>query len=286
MSRSMAGRVAVVTDSTAYLPTELAARYDIRVVPLQVSIGERTGDEGTEVTPDDVAQALLVRRTQVRTSRPAPARFAQEYADAQSAGADAVVVVTMSAALSGTFEAATGGCDGATCEVQCVDSRTTAMGLGFAVLAAARCAADGASTAAVASAAHEAAAATRTLFYVDTLEHLRRGGRIGRARALVGTALSVKPILHIEGGEIALLDKVRTASRARARLVDLAVEAAGDRHVDVAVHHAASEDLPDAVVGELRARVPKLRDLVVSQLGAAITAHTGPGVVGVVVSPA
>jgi fatty acid-binding protein DegV len=95
----------------------------------------------------------------------------------------------------------------------------------------------------------------------------------------------VKPILHIEGGEIALLDKVRTASRARARLVDLAVEAAKDGLVDVAVHSATDEG-PDALVEELRARLPKVRDVVIAQLGAAITAHAGPGAVGIVVSPA
>jgi DegV family protein with EDD domain len=283
MSSPGAARVAVVTDSTAYLPAELAERYGIRVVPLQVTIGDRSGDEGTEITNDDVAAALLERGATVVTSRALPARFEQAYADAHAAGADGVVVVTMSSVLSGTFDSAQTACAGAPCEVRCVDSRTTAMGLGFAVLAAARAAEGGGPVADVERIANETAAGTRTFFYVDTLDYLRRGGRIGRARALVGTALAVKPILHMEGGEIALLDKVRTASRARTRLVDLAVAAAGDTQVDVAVHHATADE-PADVIAELRRRVPKLRDLVVAQLGAAITAHTGPGVVGLVIS--
>jgi DegV family protein with EDD domain len=282
---SAAGQVAVVTDSTAYLPADLADQYDIHVVPLQVTIGERCGDEGADVTPGDVRRALLERGTVVRTSRPAPTRFEAAYADAAAQGATGVVAVTISAALSGTYESAETAAHGAPCDVRCIDSRTTVMGLGFAVLAAARCAANGGAVGDVARAANEAARGSRTLFYVDTLDYLRRGGRIGFARALVGTALAVKPILHIEGGEIALLDKVRTASRARARLVDLAVEAAKDGLVDVAVHSATDEG-PDALVEELRARLPKVRDVVIAQLGAAITAHTGPGAVGIVVSPA
>ena len=285
MNESAAGRVVVVTDSTAYLPTELATRYDIRVVPLQVTIGDRCGDEGVDVTPADVRTAMVERGLAVRTSRPPPASFAQVYAQAHESGASGVVAVTMSAALSATYESAETAALDAPCEVRCVDSRTAVMGLGFAVLAAARCAGEGGSVRDVTRAASEAARATRTLFYVDTLEHLRRGGRIGPVRALVGTALAVKPILHIDAGEIALLDKVRTASRARARLVDLAVEAAADVPVDIAVH-TATEHGADLLVDEVRGRVPKLRDLVTAQLGAAITAHTGPGAVGIVISPA
>ena len=278
------GRVAVVTDSTAYLPAELATRYNVSVVPLQVTIGDRSGDEGIEVLPAEVTRALL-EHTAVTTSCPAPARFAQAYDDAHRAGASGVIVVTMSAVLSGTYDAAQTAAREVLSDVRCVDSRATAMGLGFAVLAAARAAAAGASLDEVARAASETAAEAETFFYVDTLEYLRRGGRIGRARALVGAALAVKPILHIDDGEIALLDKVRTASRARARLVDLAVAAAGDDPADIAVHHATAAG-SDAIAVELRQRVPKLRELITAELGATVTAHTGPGAIGIVVAPA
>ena len=122
------------------------------------------------------------------------------------------------------------------------------------------------------------------LFYVDTLEHLRRGGRIGAAAALVGTALAVKPLLHVVDGRIAPLEKVRTASKALARLEDLAVQRAADDPVDVAVHHLAAGEKAAALAERLRSRLPQLVDLHVSEVGAVVGAHVGPGLLGVVVS--
>ena len=278
-------RVAVVTDSTASLPDGVAEEHGVRVVPLQVTIGDRHGDEGVEIGPYDVELALRERAVVMQTSRPSPLRFREAYDAAVADGASAIVVITLSAALSGTFESAEMAGKECSVELHAVDSRSTAMGLGFAVLAAARAAATGAPALDVAHRARQVAAETRALFCVDTLEYLRRGGRIGAVRALVGTALSVKPILHIENGEIALLEKVRTASRARARIVELAVAAAGQRDVDVALHHVTTDKPPDEIADELRERLPNLRLLVTSPLGATVAAHVGPGVVGIVVAP-
>ena len=122
------------------------------------------------------------------------------------------------------------------------------------------------------------------VFYVDTLEHLRRGGRIGAAAALVGTALAVKPLLHVVDGRIAPLEKVRTASKALARLEDIAVQRAGDGPVDLAVHHLAAQDKAAALLDRLRARIPALVSSHVSEVGAVVGAHVGPGLLGVVVS--
>jgi DegV family protein with EDD domain len=159
------------------------------------------------------------------------------------------------------------------------------MGCGFPVLAAARSAAAGADAAEVAEAARRTAAETSTYFVVDTLEHLRRGGRIGAAAAILGSALAVKPVLHVKDGRVVPLEKVRTAARANSRLVQRAVEAAGDGPVSVAVHHLAAGDRAERLAAELRERIPALRELHVSELGAAIGAHVGPGAVGVVVAP-
>jgi DegV family protein with EDD domain len=167
--------------------------------------------------------------------------------------------------------------------VRVVDSRSTAMGLGFPVLAAASAAADDAPLEEVYSAAVATAERTTTLFYVDTLEHLRRGGRIGAAQALLGTALSVKPILHVREGRIVPLEKVRTASKGVSRLEALAVAAAGDGPADVAVHHLAAPDRARTLAERLRTRLPNLRRLVESEVGAVVGAHVGPGVLGVVV---
>jgi DegV family protein with EDD domain len=275
-------RVAVVTDSTAYLPAEVAA--GLTVVPLTVVISGTEGHEGVDVTPSDVARALTARRTTVTTSRPAPGEFTEVYGRLLDGGASGIVSVHLSAELSGTCDAAGLAAEEFDGRVAVVDSRSTGMGLGFPALAAAASAAAGADLAQACAAARAAAERTTTLFYVDTLEFLRRGGRIGAASALVGTALAVKPILWVSGGAIVVRDKVRTASRALARLVDLAVEAAGEGDVDLAVHHLAAPEraelLTDAIVDRLGDRV---RERYLTEVGAAVAAHVGPGLAGVVV---
>ncbi|MCF6743208.1 DegV family protein [Blastococcus sp. KM273128] len=275
--------VAVLTDSAAYLPRELADELGIRVVSLYVVLAGRSGREGEDVSSEDVARALMTRGQRVSTSRPTPGDFVAAYRAALDAGADRVVSVHLSAELSGTWDAArVAASQVGEHVVSVVDSRSAAMGTGFAVLEAARAAAAGADGDTVARVARETAARTRTLFVVDTLEHLRRGGRIGSAAAVLGSALAVKPVLHVVDGRVVPLEKVRTSARAMARLVQHVVEHAGEREVSLAVHHLAAAERADRLVTELRARVPGLRDLHVSELGAAIGAHVGPGAVGVV----
>jgi len=276
-------RVAVVTDSTAYLPGPLAERHGITVVPLRVSVGGTAGTENTEVTPADVARALSERRITVTTSRPAPADFAAAYRAAFEGGAEAVLSVHLSGQLSGTCSSAQLGAEEAGGPIEVLDSRVIAMGLGFAVLAAAEAAEAGGDLATGAAAARSVTERTTILFYVDTLEYLRRGGRLGAAAALLGTALAVKPILHMRDGSIVLKEKVRTAGRALARLEHLAVEAAGDHACDLAVHHLAAGPRADDLRNRLVARLPKVGNVVLSEVGAVVGAHTGPGVLGVVV---
>jgi DegV family protein with EDD domain len=199
-------------------------------------------------------------------------------------GADNVVSVHLSAALSGTWESATlAAQDFPHGAVRVVDSRSTAMALGYAVLAAATRAAEGAPAAEVQGAATAVVDRTRTMFSVDTLEYLRRGGRIGTAAALLATSLSVKPLLQMVEGQIVPLEKVRTSSRAMARLVELTVQAAGTGRADAAVHHLAVPDRADAVAASLRSALPRLGECRVAELGAVIGAHLGPGVLGTVV---
>jgi DegV family protein with EDD domain len=276
-------RVAVVTDSTSCLTADEVSYLGVHVVPLRVMLGSRSAvDDGVDVTPADVTRALRDRFT-VRTSRPTPAEFASVYRSVLDAGASRIVSVHLSAALSGTWESATlAAQDFPHGAVRVVDSRSTAMGLGFAVLAAARCALDGGSAAAVQGAATDTVDRTRTMFYVDTLEHLRRGGRIGSAQALFATSLAVKPLLQMVEGQIVSLEKVRTSSRAIARLIDLTAAAAGGREVDLAVHHLDAADKAEALLASLRSAVPGLREARVAELGAVIGAHLGPGVLGTV----
>ncbi|MCO1656610.1 DegV family protein [Pseudonocardia humida] len=278
--------VAVVTDSTSYLPEGLVGARDVGVVPLEVRLGSRIGREGVDIGTDELVAALADRSLEVQTSRPTPAEFVRRFRAALDAGAPGVVSVHLSRGLSGTWDAARQAArevDAA--RIRIVDSQATGMGLGFAVLAAADAARAGADIAEVESAAADVAARCRMFFSVETLDRLRRGGRIGAAAALVGTALAVKPLLHVAQGRILPLEKVRTTAKAAQRLVELAVKAAGDGPVDLAVHHLGAAARAEEVAARLRERLPGAARLLVSEVGAVIGAHVGMGLLGVVVVP-
>lgn len=277
--------VAVVTDSTAHLPEGFAERHAVRVVPLRVLIDGRAVLDGVDIGPADLAAAFAGRR-EVTTSRANPDEFLVVYRELLAAGASGVVSVHLSRELSGTWESARLAAEEIGPErVRVVDSRTTVMGLGFAALRAAAAAAAGSAVAEVERVAVRAAAGTRAFFALETLEYLRRGGRIGAGAALLGTALAVKPVLHVENGRIVPLEKVRTTGRAVARLVELAVVAAGDEPVRLAVHHLAAPGRASELATRLDERVPGSAGCLVSEVGAVIGAHTGPGMLGVVICP-
>lgn len=277
--------VAVVTDSTAYLPEELARRCAIRTVALHVSVDGADAVEETAFGPDRLASALAGKH-RVTTSGATPEELARAYREALDAGADGVVSLHLSRRLSGTWDAARLAAEEVDPDrVHVVDSRSTAMGLGFSVLAAAEASLAGFDVSAVETAAAGIAEHTTTVFSVQTLDYLRRGGRIGTAAALVGTALAVKPLLHVDEGRIEPLEKVRTTARAVSRLVEIAVGAAGTGPVAVAVHHLAAPERAEQLAERISARLPHCEDCVVSEVGAVIGAHIGPGAVGVVVLP-
>jgi DegV family protein with EDD domain len=272
----------IVTDSTAYLPEGFAERHGIRVVPLHVAVDGRSRLDGVDFGPAELAAALGDHR-RVTTSRPTPGELAEVYRSVLAGGAEAIVSVHLSRDLSGTWEAARLAAEEVDpARIRVVDSRATGMGLGFAALAA--CAAGGDAECAEESAV-AAAARVKMFFCVETLDHLRRGGRIGAAAAFVGTALAVKPLLHVDDGRIVPLEKVRTMGRAIGRLVDLAASAAGSGPVGLAVHHLAAPERAAELATLLDERVAGSTGCLISEVGAVIGAHTGPGVLGVVVLP-
>lgn len=280
--------VVVVTDSTASLPPDLAEEHGIEVVPLQVVIGAQVYDEGSEgATSELVAQALR-DFVPVSTSRPSPAVLAEVYERLAGGGAQEIVSIHLSGEMSGTFESCQLAARLVDVPVHCVDSRQVGVATGFAALSAAEALRAGASGAEAADTARARAAGAASLFYVDTLEYLRRGGRIGAAAAILGGALSVKPLLCIEDGKVANLERVRTAGRALSRLEDLAVEAAGESSVDVCVAHLANPDRAAALAEKLSARLAGPlagREVWCAELGAVLGAHVGPGMVAVCVAP-
>ncbi len=282
-------RIALVTDSTAMLPAAQAAERGITVVPLQVIVGARAYEEGVdpEATPATIAEALRAY-TPVSTSRPTPAVFLETYERLAAEGAEAVLSVHLSSELSGTFESAQLAARDATVPVRAVDTRQLGMATGYAVLAAADVVDADGSFEEAAGAALARASRTTSLFYVDTLEYLRRGGRIGTAAALLGSALAVKPLLTLEDGRITTREKVRTAGRAVARLEELAADAAERLPVDVAVAHLAAPERAATLADRLRVRLAENlegREVFVGEVGAVLGAHVGPGMVAVVVAP-
>jgi DegV family protein with EDD domain len=280
--------VVVVTDSTAYLP-DIPDAAGVTVVPLHVVLGGESGREGIEIDPASVAKALSApadrgRRITVSTSQPTPAEFAAVYRELFAAGATGIVSVHLAAGLSGTYSGALSAAAEAEGPVEVVDSGSTGMGLGFPALAAATAAAQGKDLMGVRDAAVKAIHNTSTFFYVDTLEHLRRGGRITAVSALLGTALAVKPLLEVVDGQITLRDKVRTAGRALDRLAAIALEAAGDGPVKLAVHHLAAPARAQMLATTLCERLgDRAKACYTSEVGAVVAAHVGPGLAGVVV---
>jgi DegV family protein with EDD domain len=277
------GRVAVVTDSTAYLPADLVASHRITVVPVHVVVDGQAYDEGTQITPTEVAAALR-RWGVVTTSRPSPERFARAYADAAAAGATGIVSVHLSGDMSGTYDSAVLAARDATVPVEVIDSRSVAMGMGFGVLDGARVAEAGGSVDDVAAAVRARIGDSSALFYVDTLDFLRRGGRIGAAQALLGQALAVKPILELVDGRVTPLEKVRTSSRALARLEEIVVARADGRPCDIAVHHLDAAERASTLAARIHTRLSD-SVVMVSEVGAVVGAHVGPGMVAVAVCP-
>jgi DegV family protein with EDD domain len=279
----MRPHVAVVTDSTAYLPAVQASAAKVTVIDVQVVVGGATFDE-TAVSSADITQALREWRP-VSTSRPSPSTFSEAYERLAMDGATEIVSIHLSGAMSATVESSELAAKEASVRVRVVDSRSIGMGLGFAVLAAAQAAASGADGDHVEHAARARCESASVLFYVDTLEYLRRGGRIGKAAALVGSALSVKPLLHLVDGSVTPLEKVRTTSRALARLEELTLERIGAGAADVAVQHLANPDRAHALAARIQERAQGAVAVTVGEVGAVVGAHVGPGMIAVAVSP-
>jgi len=277
--------VAVVTDSTSYLPPELIERHQITIVPLYVVFGgERTVPEVEITDYDAFFEELRTADALPTTSQPSVGDFTSVF-EPLLAGGGEVVSIHISAGLSGTTEAARqakealerDGKGGERIEV--IDSATAAGGLGFMVLAAAKAAAEGKDAKAVAEHVAAARAELKLWFAIDTLEFLKRGGRIGAASAWIGSTLRVKPILTVEG-EMTPVERVRTSSRAFERMIDYARQ----RHESGAdawsAQHIHAPDQCAALI-ERCTEVFGVGPTIVSELGPVLAAHTGPGLLGI-----
>lgn len=274
--------VMVVTDSSARLPEDLRRQWGIRQVPLHILLDEHDLRDGVDDVPDDIHD--YGRAT---TAAATPAELGEVYRQALAdSGGDGVVAVHLSAALSGTVGAAETVAAELGPAVRVIDSKSAAMNTGFVALAAARAAAGEADLDAVAASAAGAVSRNYGFIVVHQLDNLRRSGRIGGAGAWLGTKLSLKPLLRIDDGKLVLAQRVRTASKAVATMIDRVCEVVGERPAQIAVHHVANPDGAAELVDALAERLPNGRPTVVTDLGPVLALHVGAGALAVCVEVA
>lgn len=276
-------KVALVTDSTAYIPLELCEGNPIHYVPLQVIWGEATYRDGVDIQPADFYKRLQNTKVMPSTSQPSPAAFASIYQNLLDEGFE-ILSIHISQKLSGTIDSATQAKQNFPGKpIEIVDSETTSMAMGFQVLKAAKAAAEGASLQECRALVEHTRKNSGILFAVNTLEFLRRGGRIGGAAAFLGTALNLKPILELRDGRIEAEDRVRTMSKAIDRLLNLFEERIGGRRpIQIACVHALAEEEAKVLLERARQRFgsEEVTHAVVSPVSPVLGTHTGPGCMG------
>jgi DegV family protein with EDD domain len=280
----MVGGVGVVTDSTADLPLALADELGLRVVPMTVTFRDRTFISRVTISDEEFYERLAASAELPTTAQPNPAWFEEAYADCADEGLDAAVSIHVSKQLSGTVSSAMRAAEDAPLPVTVMDSRQVGGGLALMALAAQKVAQSGGSADGVVQAARRVRDELVSGLVVDTMENLRRGGRVSGTQAFVGNVLKVKPILAVRDGRVEPVDKARTLTRALDRLVDRVADAVGDRDVDVVVTHALVPERADDLLGRLRERVAVASHLT-TVFGPVLATHTGPGAVAVAAVP-
>ncbi|HUP70437.1 MAG TPA: DegV family protein [Acidimicrobiales bacterium] len=273
------GAVRVVTDSACDLSLEMASEHGVEVVPLTVRFGADEFVDRIDLSPAQFWGRLSASTVLPETAAPSPGAFEAVFLAAAEAGAAGVACVTISSALSATYQAAQLAAQNVvgTISVEVIDSRAVTMAQGNVVLQAARRAASGGTLDEVVAAAREIVPRTRTFAALDTLENLKKGGRIGSAQALLGSVLSIKPIIKVEGGKVEPESRQRTRARSFRYLAEKVREALPV--ADVAVMHGAAGDV--GVLIDLLAELHPRDQILVGDVGAVIGTHAGPGVVGV-----
>lgn len=275
-------KVAIVTDSTANLPDHLIKQYNLNVVPLNVNWGGQTYLDGIDISAAEFYRRLQTDKESPTTSQPSAGQFEEVFSKLFE-DHESIVGVFLSDALSGTLASArTAATTLKDHPIELVDTRSISFGLGYMVLAAARAAEKGLGQAEIAEAAHRLIQPMHFTFVVETLEYLHRGGRIGGAQRLLGSVLSIKPLLHLFDGKVEALESVRTKRKAVNRMLDIAVEdTRGKGDVRAAVVHASApeeaEDFRQVVVDKLNPV-----ELMLDELTPVIGTHVGPGTVGLV----
>lgn len=273
-------KIVIITDSTAYIPENALTGLDVAVIPQWLLWEGESFRDGIDIQPSTFYQRLRETKTLPTTSQPAASEFVNFYQE-MAQNADAMISVLVSGKISGTIASAEAAMKQLhELDIHIVDSYSCSMGLGFIVLAAARAAADGKDVTDVIAAAEQMRARVNLIFVVDTLEYLHKGGRIGGAKRLLGTALQVKPLLQFEEGQIEPLDQVRTKNKAYARLIQIADERLDGK----TMAEAAVVDVDSPADGENVAQMVKERfhprAIYRSGVSPVVGTHVGPGTIG------
>jgi DegV family protein with EDD domain len=268
--------VAIVTDSAANLPDDLARQLGIEVVPMYLKFGDRVYSDGRDLTPDDFYDRLVEEAETASTSSPSPGDFLDAY---RRSGDGEVVCVTVASSMSAAHQEATLAAERFEGRVTVVDSKSASMAEGFVAAEAARLARAGETQGEVARVSADLADRTTLIAVVNTFEFLRRSGRVTKLQAYAATMLDIKPMFRFQRGEVSPVARPRTRRRALDRLVTETLQEVGDRPVHLATFHASAED--DA--GDVASRIASQAE-VVERMTVAVTpvigAHTGPGLVG------
>jgi DegV family protein with EDD domain len=276
-----AGRIALLTDSTCDLPKDIRDKHDIHVMPLLLIWGQESIRDGLDMDAAAFYQRLPVDPVHPKTSQPPVGDFAEKYRELEQE-ANIIVAVLVSDGLSGTIASAQSAAELVDIPVHIVDSRTASLGLGAVVKAAVEARAAGGDAAAIVAAAERRALQNRAVIMVDTLEYLHRGGRIGGAAKMVGTMLDLKPVLHLVDGRLEPVDRVRTRSKAIARMLEVATDGLdrGKPLGGAVLHSAAPDDA--ARVAEQYEALYNPQELAITQVTPIIGVHVGPQALGVI----
>jgi len=275
-------KIGFVTDSTSYLPETIRAEFDVEVVPVQVVIDGKAYDEGSEITAEVVVEALKQGKA-VTTSRPSSAQFIAAYERLLDRGYDQIISVHLSSELSGTYESALLAVAKSGLPVRVIDSRTIALAMGFPLVGGVRLARTGAPIDDVEDYIRNRCEQSTIIFYVDSLEHLKRGGRISALQSRIGTALSLKPLLTVVDGHIVQRELVRNSQRALTRIVEIA-QASGALPSELAILHVTAQNSAEKIAAQISLKLDKT-EIPVIPAGAVVGTHLGPGAIALVISP-
>jgi DegV family protein with EDD domain len=280
-------RVGIVTDSTCDLGPEELAALDVRMVSLTVHLGDEHFADWIDLRPDAFYPMLTAAKDLPTTSQPSPADFSLAYKSLADEGCDEVVVITLSAALSGTFESANLAATSSPIPVRIVDGKKASQATGLIVKAAVEARAAGLDAAGVEARAREVAPVTRLYFLLDTLDYLVKGGRAGKATGLAASLLNIKPVLRVnEDGIIEPFKKVRGRTQAIAALAEhVAEDARKNGRMRIALLHAARTDDVEELEAAILAAGADIEIESHGVIGAVIGVYTGPGTVGVAYYP-